>query len=95
MLRIFDKPGRKRFCKSGFGKMKVVSMLRNTEARYANEKSVALFSFFLKSEITNELSFHFKSGQYPPYCQNIFKIISENMTPFDRIRMVSMLRFIQ
>jgi hypothetical protein len=50
MLRILEKPGSKRFCKSGFGKRKVVSMLRNIEARYANEKSLAIFTFFLKSK---------------------------------------------
>ena len=52
MLRILERPGSKRFCKTGFGKIKVVSMLRNTEARYANEKSLAVFSFFLKSKNT-------------------------------------------
>jgi len=77
MLRILEMPGCKRFCKCELRKIKVVSMLRNTEARYAHEKSLALFALFLNSKNTKSIILRLKSGQYPPYCQDIFKIISE------------------
>jgi len=73
MLRILEMPGCKRFCKCELRKIKVVSMLRNTEARYAHEKSLALFPLFLNSKNTKSIILRLKSGQYPPYCQDIFQ----------------------
>jgi len=48
-------------------------MLRNNEARPPTKKRYWKFLSFLKSKNENRLFFSFKSGQHPPYCQDIFQ----------------------